>query len=146
MLLDLDGQVLVVDPAGGHWVRFVVTRVPASPEKPLRLVGDQAETTPPSAVPGAADDAVTLDELLRVDAWGRSEPVRALALLSTMLPHMSGRRHHLYRNADRIPAFVVPAVEGRTDGATCAPRSSRSPGSSPGKSSRRIPRARGKRW
>src|SRR5438552_5263475 len=33
-LLDLDGQVLVVDPDGGHRVRFVVTRVPASPEKP----------------------------------------------------------------------------------------------------------------
>lgn len=36
-LLDLDGQVLVVDPEGGHWVRFVVTRVPASPEKPHGL-------------------------------------------------------------------------------------------------------------
>ncbi len=34
VLLDLDGQVLVVDPEGGHWVRFVVTRVPASAEKP----------------------------------------------------------------------------------------------------------------
>lgn len=34
LLLDLDGQVLVVDPEGGHWVRFVVTRVPISPEKP----------------------------------------------------------------------------------------------------------------
>lgn len=33
-LLDLDGQVLVVDPEGGYWVRFVVTQVPASPEKP----------------------------------------------------------------------------------------------------------------
>jgi hypothetical protein len=33
-LLDLDGQVLMVDPEGGHWVRFVVTRVPVSPEKP----------------------------------------------------------------------------------------------------------------
>jgi hypothetical protein len=33
VLLDLDGQVLVVDPEGGHWVRFVVTRVPVSPEK-----------------------------------------------------------------------------------------------------------------
>jgi len=31
--LDLDGEILVVDPAGGHWVKFVVTRVPASPEK-----------------------------------------------------------------------------------------------------------------
>jgi hypothetical protein len=34
VLLDLDGQVLVVDPEGGHWVRFIVTRVPVSPEKP----------------------------------------------------------------------------------------------------------------
>lgn len=34
MLLDLDGQILVVDPEGGQWVRFVVTRVPASPAKP----------------------------------------------------------------------------------------------------------------
>jgi hypothetical protein len=34
VLLDLDGQVLVVDPEGGHWVRFVVTRVPVSSEKP----------------------------------------------------------------------------------------------------------------
>jgi hypothetical protein len=37
VLLDLDGQVLVVDPDGGHWVRFVVTRVTASPEKPHGL-------------------------------------------------------------------------------------------------------------
>lgn len=34
VLLDLDGQVLVVDPEGRHWVRFVVTRVPVSLEKP----------------------------------------------------------------------------------------------------------------
>lgn len=37
VLLDLDGQVLVVDPTGGHWVRFVVTRVPISAEKPHGL-------------------------------------------------------------------------------------------------------------
>ena len=37
MLLDLDGQVLVVDPGGGHWVRFVVTRVHASAAKPHGL-------------------------------------------------------------------------------------------------------------
>lgn len=36
-LLDLDGEVLVVDPAGGHWVKFVVTKVPVSPEKPHGL-------------------------------------------------------------------------------------------------------------
>jgi hypothetical protein len=34
VLLDLDGQILVVDPEVGHWVRFVVTRVPVSSEKP----------------------------------------------------------------------------------------------------------------
>ena len=36
-LLDLDGQVLVVDPDGRYWVRFVATRVPASPERPHGL-------------------------------------------------------------------------------------------------------------
>lgn len=36
-LLDLDGQVLVVDPAGNHWVKFVVTAVSRSPEKPHGL-------------------------------------------------------------------------------------------------------------
>jgi hypothetical protein len=34
VLLDLDGQVLVVDQEVGHWVRFVMTRVRVSPEKP----------------------------------------------------------------------------------------------------------------
>jgi hypothetical protein len=49
VLLDVDGQVLVVDPEGGHWVRFVVTRVPVSPEKPhgidysLTLQGPEGE-------------------------------------------------------------------------------------------------------
>jgi len=37
VLLDLDGQVLVVDPRGSYWVRFVVTRVPVTPEKPHGL-------------------------------------------------------------------------------------------------------------
>lgn len=27
-LLDLDGQILVVDEKGGHWVKFVVKQVP----------------------------------------------------------------------------------------------------------------------
>lgn len=34
LLLERDGQVLVVDPEGGHWVRFVVTPVPVSAERP----------------------------------------------------------------------------------------------------------------
>ncbi len=36
-LLDLDGLTLVVDAEGGHWVRFVVTQVPPTPEKPHGL-------------------------------------------------------------------------------------------------------------
>jgi len=36
-LLFLDGQVLVVDSAGGHWVKFRIRRVPATPEKPHGL-------------------------------------------------------------------------------------------------------------
>jgi hypothetical protein len=36
-LLDLDGLTLVVDQEGGHWVRFVVTQVPATAEKPHGL-------------------------------------------------------------------------------------------------------------
>jgi hypothetical protein len=34
---DLNGLTLVVDPEGGHWVRFVVTQVRATPEKPHGL-------------------------------------------------------------------------------------------------------------
>jgi hypothetical protein len=36
-LLDLDGLTFVVDPEGGCWVRFVVTRVPVTSEKPHGL-------------------------------------------------------------------------------------------------------------
>lgn len=35
-LLDLDGQVLVIDEAG-YWVKFVVTEVPVTAEKPHGL-------------------------------------------------------------------------------------------------------------
>jgi hypothetical protein len=37
VLLDLDGQAFVVDPEGNPRVRFVVTRVPVSAEKPHGL-------------------------------------------------------------------------------------------------------------
>jgi hypothetical protein len=37
VLLDLDGQVLVVDPDGGHWVRFTVRRVPKTEQRPHGL-------------------------------------------------------------------------------------------------------------
>lgn len=37
VLLDLDGQILVIDPETRYWVRFIVTRVPARREKPHGL-------------------------------------------------------------------------------------------------------------
>jgi hypothetical protein len=36
-LLLLDGQIMVVDPAGGYWVKFVARRVPPSLGKPHGL-------------------------------------------------------------------------------------------------------------
>ncbi len=36
-LLELDGQVLVIDPESRHWVRFAARRVPASAAKPHGL-------------------------------------------------------------------------------------------------------------
>jgi hypothetical protein len=36
-LLDLDGQVFVVDLSGEHWVKFVVKRVDTTPERPHGL-------------------------------------------------------------------------------------------------------------
>ena len=37
LLLELDGQVLVIDPETPHWVRFTVRRVAASAAKPHGL-------------------------------------------------------------------------------------------------------------
>lgn len=37
VLLDLDGQVLVIDETGEHWVRFSVKRVSTTPERPHGL-------------------------------------------------------------------------------------------------------------
>jgi 1-acyl-sn-glycerol-3-phosphate acyltransferase len=55
----------------------------ASPEQPLHLVADDSDRVPASAAAAAAasapDEPSVLDDPLRVDAWGRSEAVRALA-------------------------------------------------------------------
>ncbi len=37
LLLELDGQILVVDPAGKYWVKFIVKKVVPSPERPHGL-------------------------------------------------------------------------------------------------------------
>jgi hypothetical protein len=36
-LLFLDGDVFVIDPSGGHWVKFEVKRVDVTPERPHGL-------------------------------------------------------------------------------------------------------------
>jgi hypothetical protein len=36
-LIELHGQVLVIDPESNHWVRFIVQRVPVSEAKPHGL-------------------------------------------------------------------------------------------------------------
>lgn len=70
-LLDLDGQVFIVDEAGEYWVKFRVRRVAMSPERPHgldysltlhgknseRLIGfDNAHGVRQSARPGGAGD------------------------------------------------------------------------------------------
>src|SRR5260221_4067137 len=71
-LLNLDGQVLVVDEQGGHWVKFEVRRVEVTRERPNglkyslslhakdneRLVGfDNAHAVRESAGPGGKSKA-----------------------------------------------------------------------------------------
>ncbi|NDJ12302.1 MAG: hypothetical protein EBY17_14080 [Acidobacteriia bacterium] len=68
-LLDLDGQVFIVDEAGEYWVKFRVRRIAVSPERPHgldysltlhgknneRLIGfDNAHGVRQSARPGGA--------------------------------------------------------------------------------------------
>jgi hypothetical protein len=36
-LLELDGELYVIDPSGGHWVKFVVKSVPTTKERPHGL-------------------------------------------------------------------------------------------------------------
>jgi hypothetical protein len=67
-LLDLDGEIIVVDPLGKHWVRFSVIKVEPTPEKPHgldysltlhaedgeHLVGfDNAHQVSPTKAPGS---------------------------------------------------------------------------------------------
>ena len=66
-LLELDGQILIIDPNGKHWVKFTVTRIDPGKEKPhgidysltlhdasgKRLIGfDNAHPVRPTKGPG----------------------------------------------------------------------------------------------
>ncbi len=73
VLLDLDGQVFVVDPEGNHWVRFVVTRVPVAPEKPhgldysLTLHGPDGDGRPSTMLIRSASRSAARHEIITTD-------------------------------------------------------------------------------
>jgi hypothetical protein len=62
VLLNLDGQTIIVDPEGKYWVKFIVKQVPPSPDRPhglsysltlhdetgVRLVGFDNAHAPPA--------------------------------------------------------------------------------------------------
>ncbi|MGD0950214.1 MAG: DUF6516 family protein [Candidatus Binatia bacterium] len=103
-LLDLDGQVLVVDPETRHWVRFVVRRVPLSETRPYgieysltlhgpdgeRLVGfDNAHAVKRQAGPGGKAGPA-------LDHWHRLKTVRP----------------YVYRDAAALLADFWATVDG----------------------------------
>lgn len=71
VLLDLDGQALVVDPEGHQWVRFVVTRVPVLPEKPhgadgeVRIMGSKGDLLRTLAAAGVTSPTAEFAVLYR---------------------------------------------------------------------------------
>jgi hypothetical protein len=80
-LLDLDGQVLVVDAQGGHWVKFVVTRVSVTPEKPDGL-DDALTLHGPSG-----ERLVGFDNAHPVGRGRRGEPTDHRHRLRTVKPY-----------------------------------------------------------
>ena len=95
-LLDLDGQLLVVDEKGEHWVKFEVRRVPVTQERPHgldysltlhgknseRLVGfDNAHRVRQTSGPGGKS-AVALDHKHRFRTIRRYDYRDAAALLA----------------------------------------------------------------
>ena len=80
-LLDLDGQVLVVDPEGGHWVKFVVTRVPVSSEKPHGLDYSLTLHGP------SGERLVGFDNAHPVGRGRRSEPIAPRHRLQPVKPY-----------------------------------------------------------
>jgi hypothetical protein len=80
-LLDLDGQVLVVDPENRHWVRFVVTRVPVTPEKPHGLDYSLTLHGP------SGERLVGFDNAHPVRRRRRGQPMDHLHRLRTLAPY-----------------------------------------------------------
>jgi hypothetical protein len=95
-LLDLHDQVFVIDPEGGHWVRFIVRRVPVTEAKPHgldysltlhgpdgeRLVGfDNAHAVKSASGPGAKE-AAAFDHRHRFRTVRPYEYIDAASLLA----------------------------------------------------------------
>ncbi len=98
-LLDLDGQILVVDPEGGHWVKFVVTVVPASPEKPHGLDYSLTLHGP------SGERLVGFDNAHPVGRVKRGEPQDHRHRLRTVKPYD-------YQNAGALLADFWSEVDG----------------------------------
>ncbi len=96
-LLDLDGQLLVIDPETQHWVRFVVRRVTVTEAKPHgldysltlhgpdgeRLVGfDNAHPVKIRSGPGKKGGGLAFDHKHRLKAVREYEYQDAAALLA----------------------------------------------------------------
>ena len=122
-LLDLDGQVLVVDPGGGHWVRFTVRRVPVSPERPHGL-----------------SDALALhdDTGQRLVCFDNAHPARPTAGPSGRARSKRDHRHRLrtVRPYDYVDAAAdgrlgsMPPIEWKDQTAVCVVMAARGyPGS-----------------
>jgi hypothetical protein len=97
-LLDLDGQVFVVDPAGRHWVRFRVTKVPVSAEKPHGLDYSLTLHGP------SGDRLVGFDNAHPVDSGGRGGSMDHKHRLKTV-------RKYDYQDAATLLADFWKAVE-----------------------------------
>lgn len=106
VLLDLDGQVLVVDPEGGHWVRFVVTRVPASPAKPHGIDYSLTLHGPDGVrLPGCSDAARRfLDDGGRGATRERSDPMTTLKVGIASYEEMKARTMSVARGERRVKA------------------------------------------
>jgi hypothetical protein len=78
--VDLDGQVLVVDPEGDYWVRFVVTRVPISPEKPHGLDDELTLHGPDGQRLGGFDNAHPVAKQRHGDPYDHRHRLRTIRL------------------------------------------------------------------
>ncbi len=112
VLLDLDGQVLVADPEGGHWVRFVVTRVPVSPEKPHGIDYSLTLHGPDGGRLVGFDNAHPVARRKRGDPQDhRHLPARSRSFASAKAGPLRSIRAYEYRDAATLLADFWETVD-----------------------------------